>query len=122
MKPEFDIAVDVPRDLVRITMLGFFAADDIARFVDARDRAVSQLKCGPNQHCTLVDIRGMDIQAQESVSRFQSVLADPAKASRRLAFVVARSLARMQAKRAADSRDAGYFETLEDAEAWLMEK
>ena len=67
------------------------------------------LRCRQNEHLTLVDIREMDIQAQDSVVAFQRVLTDPSKTSKRLAFVVARSLARMQIKRAADSRDARYF-------------
>jgi hypothetical protein len=120
MKAHFSISVDVPRSLVIITMAGFFEADDVDRFVVARNHAHRQLTCGANQQVSLIDIRAMDIQAQDSVAAFQKVLLDPARASRRLAFVVPQSLARMQIRRAADRREAGYFLTLEEAEHWLM--
>jgi len=120
MKAHFSIRVDVPRSLVVITMAGFFEPADIARFVAARNDAHRLLTCGANQQVTLIDIRAMDIQAQDSVAAFRAVLVDSARASRRLAFVVPQSLARMQIQRAADSRAAHYFGSLEDAEHWLM--
>ncbi|MBW6527091.1 hypothetical protein KZ813_09600 [Sphingomonas sp. RHCKR7] len=120
MTAQFLIDVDVPHALIRITMAGFFDAPAIARFVTARDAAHARLTCPANAHLTLVDIRAMDIQAQDSVAQFRAVLADPRHASRRLAFVVARSLARSQIRRAAAEREACYFETVEQAEAWLL--
>lgn len=54
------------------------------------------------------------------MAAFQQVLSNPAVTSRKLAFVMTRSLARMQIKRAAASRDAAYFERVEDAERWLF--
>lgn len=119
MKAEFLITVDVSRSLVRIAMAGFFSNDDIARFVEARDMAHRSLQCGPNQHLTLVDITKMDIQAQDSVDRFRSVLVNTETSSKRLAFVVARSLARMQIQRAANTRSAAYFTDACEAENWL---
>lgn len=121
-RASFSITVDVPHSLVRITMSGFFEADDIAAFVKARDAAHQQLLSAPNQHVTLVDIREMQIQAQDSVAAFQRVLANPAIRSRRLAFVVARSLARLQVQRAADARDAVYFADVAEAERWLFDE
>jgi len=120
MQAAFSITVDVPRSLVRIHMSGFFASGDISRFVDARDQAHNLLKCRPNEHLTLVDIRDMDIQAQDSVARFQIVLANTSKVSKRIAFIVAQSLSRMQIKRAAHNRDAGYFSDISEAELWLL--
>ncbi|MEG3182371.1 hypothetical protein [Sphingomonas sp. LT1P40] len=120
MKAEFSIDVDVPHDLVRITLAGFYGPDDIKRLVAARDEAFKQLQCPPNQHLTLIDVRAMDIQAQDSVATFQQLLIDPTKVSRNLAFVVAQSLARMQAKRATEKRQVSFFVTPEEAEAWLL--
>jgi len=120
MAPYFDISVDVARDLVRIRMGGFFTTDDIARFVVARDAAHGQLHCAPNQHMTLNDVRQMDIQTQESVLAFQAVLANPRHRSRKLAFIHASTLARMQLRRAAANRAVEYFATVEEAERWLF--
>ena len=99
---------------------GFFATGDVARFVAARDLAHRQLRCAPNQHLTLVDMRQMQIQSQDAVAEFQKVLASPATASKRIAFVIAASLSRLQLQRAARGRETFLFKTPEEAEAWLL--
>ncbi|KQM65362.1 MULTISPECIES: hypothetical protein [unclassified Sphingomonas] len=120
MEATFSIVNDAPRGLMRITMAGFFAEADIARFVAARDRELAALGTRANEHLTLVDIRAMDIQAAQSVAAFQQLLADPRTASRRIAFLVGRSLAAMQIRRAAQGRDTRYFAELDEAEDWLL--
>ena len=120
MQPNFAFDVEPDRNLVRIWLSGFFSPADVAAFVEERDRAHQCLRCGPNKHVTLVDIREMAIQSQDSVAAFEQVLSNPAVKSFRLAFIIARSLSRMQIKRAAASRKAGYFENIEDAEHWLF--
>ena len=121
MNAQFSIGVDVTRDLVRLKLSGFFAVADVERFCEARDAAHRQLTCAPHAHVTLVDLRDMKIQPQESVSAFGSLLADPAHQSRKLALVFSLSLARMQLQRAAGDRRARYFTSIADAEAWLFE-
>ena len=120
MAADFRFSVDPDRSLVRITMGGFFDESDIARFSEAQDAAYRRLRCLPNQHLTMVDIRTTQIQSQDSVSRFQRRLADPSVAARRIAFVVARSLARMQIKRATEGLPAGMFTSDAEAEQWLL--
>jgi hypothetical protein len=120
MSAEFSIDVDPAQSLVRIRMSGFFAPEDIAAFLAARREAHARLTCGPNEHLTLNDLRDMKIQAQESVELFRDLLADPAFRSRRLAFVIGRTLARTQLGRALDRRYARTFEDPWAAEAWLL--
>lgn len=120
MEPYFFIDVDVPRDLVRIRMGGFFSPEAIERFTRARNQAHAHLKCASHQHLTLNDVSGMRIQSQDMVTAFQRLLADPTHRSRKLAFVHSSSLARMQLQRAAASRTVAYFRTAEEAEAWLF--
>jgi len=120
MPPAYSFAIDPARDLVRIIIAGFFTAPDIAAFARELAAAQRELRCAPNQHVTLVDIRAIDIQAQDSVDAFQRVVGDPATASRRLAFVVGLSLARRQIRRAAEIRGAAFFATPAEAEAWLL--
>lgn len=120
MEATFSIVNDVPRGLMRITMAGFFEPDDITRFAAARERALAALRTRPNEQVTLVDIRAMDIQAAHSVAAFQQLLADPRTVSRRIAFVVGRSLAAMQIRRAARDHDTRYFSELDEAEDWLL--
>lgn len=121
MQPRFSITVDPIASVMRIAMSGFFEQADIDAFVRARNAAFRDLRSRPNQHRTLVDIRGMKIQSQGSVEAFAKVLNDPAHASRRLVFVVEASLARMQIERAAAGRGAGFFLSVEAAEAWLLQ-
>ena len=122
MSARFQIDVDPARDLVRITMSGFYSAGDIDSFLAKREAAHRLLTCGPNEHLTLNDVRGMKIQSQDSVQAFQQMLSDPAYRSRRLAFVVDQTLALFQLERALANRDARCFATVQQAEAWLFER
>ncbi len=121
MRASYSFDVDAVRSLVRITLGGFFAQDDIDAFLAARAIAHSQLCCGPNAHLTLADVRGMKIQMQEMVQLWGHVLAAPDYRSRRLAFVQGNSGTRMQLRRAAASRDVRYFDDIAEAEAWLLQ-
>ena len=121
MSERFAIDVDPSRNLVRIRMSGFFSRADIAAFLEARRVAHRRLDCPPNAHVTLNDVREMKIQSGDIVERFRAMLADPEYRSRRLAFVVAPTLARMQLERAAGAREARFFEDMSEAEAWLLE-
>jgi hypothetical protein len=120
MSADFAIDVDAARDLVRIRMSGFFTPEDIDAFLAARAVAHTQLRCGSNQHLTLNDLSDMKIQSQDSVEMFRAMLADPAYRSRRLAFVIGRTLARTQLQRALDRRTARCFDDSWAAEAWLF--
>lgn len=122
MEPFFVIDVDVPRDLVLIRMGGFFGPEAIAQFTKARNEAHARLQCAPNAHMTLTDVTDMSIQSQEMVTSFQTLLANPTHRSRKLAFVHASTLARMQLQRAAASRHVAYFRNAEEAEAWLFDE
>ena len=120
MSAEFHFDVDPSRDLVRIRMSGFFTPEDIETFLHARAVAHAQLRCGPNQHLTINDIRDMKIQSQEVVDMFRDMLAAPEYRSRRLAFVVSPTLARTQLARTIAGRTAQCFEDFWSAESWLF--
>ncbi|MCG6119064.1 MAG: hypothetical protein MEP44_00295 [Blastomonas sp.] len=116
----YKVEVDPVRNIVRHYLAGFFDPTDVEMYVAARNAAHAKLTSGPNQHVTLVDVRDMKIQHQDIVKAFGGVLADPRHRSRKLAFVVALSLARTQLLRATGSRHAQYFTDVAEAEAWLM--
>lgn len=121
MSAKFSINVDPALDLVRIEMSGLFSAADIESFLEARRHAHARLRCRPNAHLTLNDVRAMKIQHQVQVGAFQAMLADPAYRSRRLAFVVAPTLARAQLARALAGRaDTRLFNDSREAEDWLL--
>ena len=119
--PSFSIELDPPRDLVRIRLSGFFGVDDIARFQAELLLAHRRLGCGRRGGpLTINDISGMAIQSQDVVARWRAFLADPAHRSRRLAFVVGSTLARMQLQRTIGGRDAAVFTDTDEAEQWLF--
>ncbi|MEO5938266.1 MAG: hypothetical protein ABIQ43_04575 [Sphingomonas sp.] len=120
MAAQFTVTADPARDLIRIKMSGFFAPVDIEAFHAARAAEHAKLTCGGNRHLTLNDVSGMSVQSQDVVASFQALLADPVYRSRRLAFVVSRTLARSQLMRALDARTARCFEDATQAEAWLL--
>lgn len=120
MAAHFTVTADPAHDLIRIKMSGFFTPADVEAFRSARSLAHAKLTCGPNRHLTLNDVSGMNVQSQDVVGAFHTLLADPAYHSRRLAFVVSRTLARSQLMRALDARRARCFEDAVQAEAWLL--
>lgn len=120
MGAKFRVTVDPLTNVVRHYLADFFEAADVERYAAARDLAHEQLTCGPNEHVTLVDIRDMKIQPQDIVEAFGAMLANPRYHSRRLAFVVSLSLARMQLVRASEGRAGRFFTDPDEAEAWLM--
>jgi hypothetical protein len=120
MDGDFSFRVDRATSLVRITMSGLFTRADVAAFIAARNEAHAALACGPNRHLTLNDLRGLKIQPQEIVAEFRDMLGAPQYRSRKLAFVLGATLARAQLMRALGGRQLHCFETIEDAEAWLL--
>lgn len=120
MDARFRFEVDVPHDLVRIVMSGFFTVEDVEAFARGRADAHRKLQCGPNEHLTLNDIRDLDVRSRDVVDAFRTMLAAPEFRSRRLAFVVTSALSRLQLVRTLDGRDAQCFEDMESAEAWLL--
>jgi hypothetical protein len=119
MAGQFDISIFPADDLVRLTMSGFFEPPEIQRLAGGMVEAVARLGCAPHQHVTLCDIRAMAIQSQDAVGHFSRLVGAEPIRSRKLAFVTAKSLSRLQARRLTDRPDVEFFETIEAAEAWL---
>ncbi len=124
----FAIECDPARDLIHVTVSGFFTTEAVEAFGRARDEPLRKLRCGPNQHVTLCDATGMRIQSQEVVAAFARVMQHPPRfASRRLAMVVGSSLVRHQLQRLAELANrqgplrARVFGSSQEAEAWLFE-
>jgi len=113
----FDSAPDPPRRLMRVCLSGFFESEDVRAFAAQYRERLQDL--GGAGHLTLVDIRTMKIQAQEIVAAFSGFMAAPDVRSRKLAFVCASTLARLQAQRLTDREEVRFFDDAASAEAWL---
>ena len=55
--PAFIVTAEPERDVVRIRLTGFFTADAATGLIQARNAAHDRLRCGPNRHVTVVDLR-----------------------------------------------------------------
>jgi hypothetical protein len=119
MDASFDIRPDARANLMKVKLAGFFAATDVDRFALAYRQGLERLQ--GYGHLTLADIRGMKIQSQDIVAAFSSFMSSPRVRSRKLAFVCASTLARLQAERLTDRKDVKFFESPHEAEAWLLE-
>lgn len=117
----FRIETDDEHCLVCLTMGGFFDRDTIVRMRNELATVIGSLPCRPNDHVTLCDIREMSIQSQERVDDFTHLVGQNEIRSRRLAFVTAASLARLQARRLTTRACVGYFSDAQAALQWLFE-
>jgi hypothetical protein len=120
MGPSFHISIDRDRSLMRLKLSGFFDRSSVAKMVVERNAAVKRLGCAPNMHVTFCDLSDYVLSSPEIVGEFQTMVADPRYSSRRLAFVIDASLARMQVRRIAKRTDVGYFLSADEAETWLF--
>lgn len=118
MEATYTVTPDKSRNVARIKMAGFFAQKDVQEFAATYRQVLTHLKA-PGQ-LTLVDITGMNIQAQDIVRSFAALLASPDVRSKKLAFVCSSSLSRLQAQRLTDRQGVEFFDRMDSAEAWLF--
>lgn len=117
----FDVAVDIPRRLITLTLRGFWTNATFDRFADAFSAGLRQLhRLGGCSHA-LVDGLEFAVQPLEISDRFRDLIASMAPiAARRTATIVPAQLNGMQAERAGDTIDARIFTDRQEAEAWLF--
>ena len=121
MDATYQIIADPAMSTVQIVMAGFFAEGDVEAFCHHYMAALDQLRCGPNQHLTLVDMQGTKIQTREIVAAFSKFMNEPTVRSRKLAFVTASTLSRIQAQRLVERDSVRFFQDRTCAGAWLYE-
>ena len=120
VESRYEIQIERGTNLIRFSIAGFFDAARIERFVRDRDEAFRRMACGINRHVTLTDVASAQLQSQEMFERFRTLMWQSDRTSRRMAFAVGSSLARMQVRRlVAGRKDVGIFEDTASAEAWL---
>ena len=120
MSASHHIVIDRARRLVDLTLTGFFSVADAGLVIYEIREAILGLAGLPNTHCTLVDVREAALQPQDVVAAFAGQIADDRFRSRRLAFVVGSSVARMQVRRLIIRDDVAGFEHRDEAERWLF--
>lgn len=122
MAGHFTIRTDRTRGLLHVTMSGFYTVDDVTHYHAAVVAASEALGRAPSAQVMICDISAMQIQSQGIVAAFARVMDDPRYAERRVAFVVASTLARMQLMRIISGRDVAIFTQTAEAETWLFDR
>ena len=117
-----NITVDRSSGIVRMQLSGFWSHDNFEGFKREVIKAVANLGIAPGEHMILIDLREATLQTQALISDAQAFMAGAENKARRVAFVVASALSRMQTKRLAIRPGIALFETIENAEKWLFDE
>ena len=120
MSASYLISVDSYRKLVSLKLTGFFTFADAGELIVDVRAAVVSVGCAPNSHLTLCDVSACKLQPQDVVSAFGDHMRDQRYQSRRFAFVVGNSAARMQVRRLLDRGNVACFDDPVEAECWLV--
>ena len=121
-EPNFTIAIDPGRKLLRITLRGFW---DIAT-MDAYDaelrRVGGELTAAGHRReelIALVDARALSVQSQDLISTYKDRFGGAERHGRRVATLASSVLFKKQAERIAFPNQRIYMDE-EEALAWLM--
>ena len=119
MDANFYVETHVPSDLLKVTLSGFLAVEEVEKLRRAILAGLNTLHCGRGCHLAIYDVRTCKIQPQDVVAMLQSMSGAKGVAARRIAVVVGDSLMRMQLPRILADRDARTFDDIPPAIAWL---
>ncbi len=120
MSSNCQIAIEPSQRLIRMRLSGFFTLDDVRNFDRERQSAIGRLQCGFNQHLTLCDVAECQLSTPEVADALQRAIGNSLFRSRKCAMVVRGALARLQAKRVVQRPDIRMFDSITEAEHWLM--
>jgi hypothetical protein len=118
---DYEVAVDLPRRFLRLTLRGFWDRATFDAFAAEFEEALRRFQRHGGCAYALIDGREFAVQALDISERFGQLIAAMAPiAARRSASIVPASLNRLQAERAGDSIHARTFTDLAEGEAWLF--
>ena len=124
-RPRQDIEIDRERNLVRVTLSGFFSPE-VAHISTMEVRmAIQSLGSAIGQHVTLYDMREVKAAPNETVELLRMGFSNPVYRplwARKVAFVADSPLLRRQLDRIREARpDMRIYADAEAALAWLLE-
>ncbi len=122
MSQSYCIEPDFAAGLLSVTLHGFFSIDNVASMRFDLRAGIKELMRRPGDHVSLYDIRECKIQSQEVVSALRAMSDAKGVVARRVAVVTGSSLMRRQLPRILVDREARFFQDLEGAREWLLEK
>jgi hypothetical protein len=116
----YTFELDRPRGLLRIALSGFWSAETARVFAVDQQAAVAALGCARGAHIVLTDLSELKIQTQEVVNICKAFIDGAGNSSRRLALVGGEGLARIQSKRVLGRDNMKVFNSVREAEEWLL--
>jgi hypothetical protein len=115
----FEITTEPAKRLVRLKLNGLLTEADVAELYRREHAAILAMNCRIGDHLLLIDSTENGLQTQAVIEAFKRQMAKPSRA-RRIAVVTGRSLSRMQARRLLADHPGRMFETIAEAEVWLL--
>jgi len=116
----FEISVEIPRKLLRMTMRGFWDVQTFDAFATQFEKALQTLHRAGGCEGAIVDGREFAVQSRDILGRFGEIMQKNGPyLAKRTASIIPSELNRMQAARVTESLTRRDFTTMEDAEAWL---
>ena len=118
----FTICADIPRNMMRIVMRGFWDASTLAAYDAAITRVADQMTaggCPRHEIVALVDARELNAQSQRIIVDYKEMFDVPSKRPRRLATIVEHALSKRQVQRIALPNQQ-IFANEPEALRWLL--
>jgi len=110
------------RKLVRATMKGLLTLEEVKRFSTEEQAAVARMGLKSGEFVLIIQTGGNQVQTQEVMEAFRALMIHSPLKARKIATVRDGALTRMQSRRISQVRsNAEVFDTVVEAEAWLME-
>lgn len=120
MRATIRITIEPDQNLVRWNLAGKFEYADVLRLERERRSAIERLGLPPNEHLSLCDVSACLLSTEPVVLALQEVIGDPRYRSKRCAMVVPGAVPRDQARTVVARDDVAMFDSVAEAEAWLL--
>lgn len=117
----FEVREDLRAHRIHVTLTGFATLDDVERFDEALQRAITRLPAHRGPHQLLYDVSGAKIQSQEVVQALRSLALGSPRTSA-FALVNASALAGRQLARIFEGIPVEICRDLPDALRFLDER
>jgi hypothetical protein len=118
----FSFSFDSERSLLSVVQQGYWSMDEFRAYEAEYLKRHREIRAIHKTYRVLADCRGYDIQSAEVGAAF-TILFDKLMADHkgRYAIVAAKTLSKLQAKRALPQPNVQVFQDMESAMGWLFE-
>ena len=116
----YQLSTDPKYKMVLLKLAGMLTPAEMESMYREEYAAIAAMGCAIGEHVVLADLTECNVQLQDVSAALQAVVSKHGKA-KRVAMVMERPLAKLQARRIAESQEARIFTSRDEALAWLRE-